>query len=191
MAMELSRAMRGEAMAAAQVAAATPADQPKARAAAAEHAGRLVAVFNQAARAVRQTFALEARLERPARQPGVGTGAHDESLASAERARKAWQGAEAEARTMLRRAAVLNTLEPLIRTDPREDERERLMDELYERLDTASTDPDFIHATPDALIRQIHREFGLAPPPGGGPLGPPNGKSWMHRGDYNRRYGDP
>ncbi len=189
MAMELAQAMHGLAREAAQIAAATPDDQPKARVEAAEHAGRLVAVFNRTARTVRQTLALEARLEQPAKRPGAG--ANDESLASAERARKAWQGAEDEARTMLRRAAVLNTLEPLIRADPREDERERLMDDLYERLDAASTEAEFIHMTPDALIAQIHREMGLMAPPGDGPLGPPGGKPWMHRGDYDRRYGDP
>ncbi len=190
MAMELSRALYGLARAEAELAAATPADQPEARAEAAERAGRLAGHFGKAARAVRQCVALAARLERPEPSKAAGGPALGAEAMTPE-VREAWQRTEARFRVVLRRSAVLNALEPLVRAEPVESERERLLDDLYERLDVASQAEDFVQHEPEALIERIHGEMGLPTPPGGVPLGRRREHPWMHPGGYGRQRGDP
>ena len=65
---------------------------------------------------------------------------------------------------------MLDALEPVIAAEIPETERERLLDELDERLDALAEDDRFIHQSAPALIAQIRRELGLRPArPGDGP----------------------
>jgi hypothetical protein len=125
----------------------------QARALAAEDAaaGDLALAFHRIARCVRQTLALELRLERERRQAAreVAKDASRETLA---RLRK-------------RRAQVRSALAPLIWTEAEgdEDEADALFDDLDARLMEAYDDDAFLADPLDVVIARIRCDMGLRP----------------------------
>ncbi len=171
MAMALARTLHGQAIQAAEAAAQAQADEPAsaATATAIERAGQATTAFNRAARTVRQTLALEARVRRERAAMTAGEANASGPLFEG-RTREQWIEAERGMRGAWRRAAVRDALEPVIAGEPCEAERERLLADLGERLNAVTGDDGFIAQSVPALIAQIRRELGLRPPgPGDAP----------------------
>lgn len=127
--------------------AAVTAEEPRA-------AAELAGAFHRISRSVRQTLALEARLERDrARQDR-------EDRAEAARRR--------EARIGRRKAEVRAALERLIWTEAEGEEAEDLLCELDELLERDALTGGFAEAPLETCIARLHRELDLASPP---PLG--------------------
>ena len=108
-------------------------------------------VFSRIARAVRQTLALEARLE--AELAGLTR------QAAAERERAAEQAARAPyyARSRIVRRAVVRAIE----ADTDDDDVEQLVDDLDERLCDREDDADFLDRPIGELVASICRDLGV------------------------------
>lgn len=124
----------------------------QALAATGETRAELTLAFHRLSRSVRQTFALESRLEREARQAGR------ERAEAAER--------EAIVRAHRRRAQVRSALSPLIWTEAEggEDEADALFDDLNARLAEAS-DEAFLTEPLETCVARIAADMGLPVPP--------------------------
>ena len=107
----------------------------------------LTLAFHRAARSVRQTLALEAKLERDRRRQDR----EDDALA-VRRARDAAQ---------TRKARVRLAVERLVWTEADEDEAENLLADLDDRLEEAAYGDDFADQPIEALIERIAADLGL------------------------------
>ncbi|HEY2661417.1 MAG TPA: hypothetical protein VGI79_16990 [Caulobacteraceae bacterium] len=167
MGMDLTRALHVQGLESAEEAAQETAVSPGM----AERGRQIMAAFAQAARTVRQTMALEVRLKREFKaREAQAQGALAPASASPATAED-WRAKERVYRGAIRRAVALETLEPAIRAEAREDEHEQLLADLDEQLDGATAEADFIDQTPTALIKRIRRDLGLAEDPGERPDG--------------------
>jgi hypothetical protein len=110
----------------------------------------LATVFHRISRSLRQTLALEARLERDARR--------------AEREDRSDERGEAQARVAAHRAQVGATVERLIWNEHEGEEAERLIREAEACLDEEALYDDFLDDTVEARIQRFAREFGLSAP---------------------------
>jgi hypothetical protein len=114
-------------------------------------ASELGLAFHRVSRSVRQTLALEAKLERDAQR------ADREDLADAVRARTA--------RADRRRAQVRIAVERCVWSEADGPEAERLLHELDDRLEEAALSDDFTGEDPvDVHIARICAELGVEPP---------------------------
>ena len=117
-----------------------------------EAKAQAVAAFPRVARAVRQTLALEARLQRDARREAAevrGEAARD--LALRLRRRKAL------VRTWMQRAIANHT--------PDDDDTIHMrLEDLRDRLDDDLLDADFADRPVEDLIIELHFSLGLTPP---------------------------
>jgi hypothetical protein len=112
-----------------------------------EAAGELALAFQRVSRSVRQTLALEAKLER--------------DRARQDREDRADAAREHTTRIHRRRTQVRLAVERAIWTEAEGDEAERLVDDLDDLLDERVLDDDF-DATPlDAQIDRIRADLGL------------------------------
>ena len=109
---------------------------------------RLALAFHRVSRSLRQTLALEARLERDAQRQ-----VH-EDLARAEKRRTA--GVE------VRKAQVRAGVERMIYCEIEAEEAEMWLDDLTERLDAEALDDDFTDEDVDAHIERLAKELGLS-----------------------------
>ncbi len=114
--------------------------------------GDLGLVFSRIARAVRQTLALEARLEqeRSARDRAAGQG-------------PGRQGVEAKWRARRRRQEVSSFVEQLIEAESDRDDVEHLLADLAERLDDDEDAGALADRPIGELIAGICRDLGLTP----------------------------
>ncbi|MDB5424473.1 MAG: hypothetical protein JWQ29_1889 [Phenylobacterium sp.] len=112
-------------------------------------AGDLVLAFHRVSRSVRQTLALEAKLERDRR---LG-----EREARAEGVR------EAQARVARRKAQLGAVVERACWTEVEGDEAERLVDHLGDLLDEDALSDDFLERSFDDQVAQLRRDLGLSP----------------------------
>ena len=124
-----------------------------------ESCARIAAGFHQVARTVRQTLALEAKLERDARR------AERELLRDEEHRRdRAVSARKAQVRAKVERTA-------WDEADP--DETHRILDALDVLLTEDAADPAFLDRTIDAYIEDLRHDLGLCvadparPPPRG------------------------
>ena len=108
--------------------------------------------FHRISRSVRQTLALEAKLERDRHRQDR------EGRADAVR--------EQQARVSLRKAQVKAAVERAIWSEVEGDEAERLVDDLADFLDEEALSNDFTSGPLDAHIARIRAEFGLSPSAG-------------------------
>ena len=111
-------------------------------------AGDLALAFQRVSRSVRQTYALESRLERERRL--------------AERDIEQDATRKHVARVQQRRAKVRAALAPLIWSEYEGDEAEGLDDALDALLVQAFDDEDLLEAPLDACIARIREDLGLA-----------------------------
>jgi hypothetical protein len=131
-----------------------------------QEADKLALAFQRVSRGVRQTFALELKIERArnedereaARQARLGAadpGYRDEPIDP--------EVAATQARYGERFRRVRGALKRLMwdEADRDEEEFEILSDDLEHRLDEAALREDFFDAPIDALIRQIKADMGL------------------------------
>lgn len=107
--------------------------------------------FHRISRSVRQTLALEAKLERDRNRQDR------EDRADAVR--------EAERRVQHRKAQVRIAVERLVWNEAEDDEAERLLADLENLLDEEALSDSFTEAPLDAHIARICKELGLAAPP--------------------------
>lgn len=166
--MDLARALRRRVLA--QAAAAEGAmDAP---ALLEQHGGDPGLTFSRIARAVRQTLALEARLDQDhqAREHE----AQAERVA-AQAARQAAEHGEQRRREFDRQEAVEAVIERAIEAEADERDAEGLLDDLYEKLAHADEAGDFARYSVDELVARIRRDLGLAPDPGQDNQGRDNG----------------
>ena len=114
-----------------------------------ESCARIAAGFHQVARTVRQTLALEAKLERDAQR------AQREVLRDEEHRReRAVSARKAQVRAKVERTA-------WDEADP--DETHRLLDALDVLLAEDAADPAFLDRTIDAYIEDLRHDLGLGP----------------------------
>jgi hypothetical protein len=106
-------------------------------------------VFARIARAVRQTFALEARL------------AEDRRTAQAETAARA--AAESRLRVERRKTKVRTAVERILDAEAHESDAENLFYDLTERLETDYDDADFTDRPIGELVARICRDLGVIP----------------------------
>lgn len=126
--------------------------QGRARAASGEAAaGELARAFHNVARSVRQTLALEARLER------------DRKLAAREAAHEAAR--ERIDRVQKRRGQVRDAVARLIWTEYEGEEAEDLVDEAESLAFALSYEDDFLEAPIEASIARIREALGLTAEP--------------------------
>jgi hypothetical protein len=126
--------------------------QVRARAASSETAaGDLARAFHNVARSVRQTLALEARLER------------DRKLAAREAAQEAAR--ERIDRVQKRRGQVRDAVARLIWTEYEGEEAEDLADEAESLAFALSYEDDFLEAPIEASIARIREALGLSAEP--------------------------
>ena len=125
-----------------------------------EDAAGLANAFHRISRSVRQTLALEARLERDRKR------AEREDFAEAQR--------QDRARVEKRSDQVRASVERLIWTEYEEDEAERLIDDLGDLLAEEALYDGFTADPVEAHIARICEDLGLPDPPLGGrwPGGP-------------------
>jgi hypothetical protein len=116
-------------------------------------AGDLGLVFARIARAVRQTLALEARLE------GELEARAREAAAIRERRLAEAARAPVERRARLVRRAVARAIE----ADAEEGEVEQLFDDLDERLADREDDDDFLDRPVSELVARICKDLGVTP----------------------------
>jgi hypothetical protein len=140
----LARALQGQALAAVEDA------QPAV-------AADLSLAFQRVSRAVRQTYALEAKLERDCK-------------AAAREAAKS-EAQDKIIRAHERRRQVRKAISPLLWTEGEEEESEALLDALDACLSEASQDDDFLDIPLEACIARIRHALGL-PPEGSDPQTP-------------------
>ena len=107
-------------------------------------------------RAVRQTLALEARLDED--QDVL----RDRLKAEADQRRAAAETARAEA-VFARHRQVRAVLEPVIKAETLPRQRQRRFSSLYERLRDESEDEDFLSRPFWQLVAQIRKDLGLPP----------------------------
>jgi hypothetical protein len=105
--------------------------------------------FHRTSRSVRQTLALEAKLERDRHRQGR------EDRADAVRERQTLVG--------LRKAQVKAAVEWAIWSEVEGDEAERLVDDLEDFLDEEALCDDFTQSPLDAHIARIRTDLGLSP----------------------------
>lgn len=111
-------------------------------------ASDLALAFHRASRSVRQTMALEARLERDRDRQ------HADARAAAMR--------EADVLRKARKARVRVAVERLIWTEAEDDEAERLLEDLDALLDLAALAPDFLEGSMETHIARIRHDLGIA-----------------------------
>jgi hypothetical protein len=104
--------------------------------------------FSRIARAVRQTVALEAKLDQ------------DRQKSQAEAASRL--AVETRLRGIRRKTKVRDIVERVIETEARESDAERLLDDLDERLEDAD-DTDFADRSVGELVAGICRDLGVTP----------------------------
>jgi hypothetical protein len=106
--------------------------------------------FHRISRSVRQSLALEAKLERE------GAPAAQEAVEAAQ--------AERIARVDQRRRQLVRAIDPLIWTeaDGDEEEADLLGEEFNARLDDAALAPDFLEIPLETLVARIAADMGLA-----------------------------
>jgi hypothetical protein len=114
----------------------------------AEEAERLALAFHRLSRSVRQTFALQARLERDARRDLVETERHAEAVRSE--------------RVTARRAQVDASISRLIWTEAERPEIGDLLMELTRTLTEESFGDTFLDGPVEALVDRIKAKLGLA-----------------------------
>jgi hypothetical protein len=114
-------------------------------------AADLSLAFHRVSRSVRQTLALEARLERDRNQK--------------DREDRAEAAREAERRVQHRKSQVRMAVERLVWNEAEDDEAERLLAELENLLDEEALSDNFTEAPLDVHIARICKELGLAAPP--------------------------
>jgi hypothetical protein len=114
-------------------------------------AGDLVLSFARIVRAVRQTVALEAKLDR------------DGQAASAERAER--RARDARDRVYKHKARVRDLVERAIDAEASGDAAEDLLCDLNERLEDADDLAGFADRPVAEIVAHICRELGLSPPP--------------------------
>jgi hypothetical protein len=114
----------------------------------AEEAERLALAFHRLSRSVRQTLALQARLERDARRDLVETERHAEAVRTE--------------RVNARRAQVDAHVSRLIWTEAERSEIGDLLVELTRTLTEESLGEGFLDGPVEALIERIKAELGLA-----------------------------
>ncbi|MDB5495951.1 MAG: hypothetical protein JWP86_3288 [Phenylobacterium sp.] len=123
-----------------------------------EDKASLTLAFHRASRSVRQTLALEARLQRDAQRQAL------EDRAEVRQ--------DAERRVAKRRARVRATLERLIWTEHEDAEAEVLVDNLEMLLDEEELSDGFTADPLDAHIARICEALGLKNPPLQGEVSP-------------------
>ena len=139
-----------------------------------QDADKLALAFQRVSRGVRQTFALELKVERE-RRAADRDAAVEELEAATRLAREAEAEArapkpvdpaiaEARARVRERKDRVRGALNRLIWTEAEGDEEERdvLVEDLGYRLDEAARREDFLDIPLDTLIRQLKLDMGLS-----------------------------
>jgi hypothetical protein len=146
-------AERGHALACKLHDDAMAADEPEART-------KLAAAFHQVARTVRQTLALEVRIER--------------DLARAEREARLDLQAGRERAVTVRKARVKAAVESLAWTEAEPDEAHRILDALDVLLADDSADPAFLDGEIDSYIARLRHDLGLDPDDEAKP--PPRGR---------------
>ncbi len=122
---------------------------------AADLAADLALVFSRISRAVRQTIALEARLDRELLQAQKA-----ENAAMAEQARAAER-----ALARRRKHAVREAVQEALDAEACGPELEALLADLDERLEDADDDPDFAELAIGQLVARICRQLGVVPDP--------------------------
>ena len=133
-----------------------------------QEAQALGLAFQRVSRSVRQSLALEAKLERAAKL------AESEAQAAAQEVEALVRQAQAR-RVGLHRNRVHNAMHRLIWTEAEgdEDEIETLDDDLAARLDVAAEDEDAFLATPvEAFVARFTAEMELAVPAATGGASP-------------------
>ena len=112
-----------------------------------EEKAQMAAAFHKAARSVRQSLALHARMRREAA----------EALAAAEAAKKA--------RVRARRERIFEAVDRLIWDEAEDDDSAaRRSDEAAERLDALAEAPDFLETPAEVLVERLCAAFGITPP---------------------------
>ena len=116
-----------------------------------EEKAQMAAAFHKAARSVRQSLALHARMRRDERREAA------EALAAAEAAKKA--------RVRARRERLFEAVDRLIWDEAEDDDSAaRRSDEAAERLDALAEAPDFLETPAEVLIARLCAAFGITPP---------------------------
>jgi hypothetical protein len=111
-------------------------------------AADLTLAFHRVSRSVRQTYALEARLERERR------------LALREAANEAAR--ERLDRIQKKRSVVSRAVAPLVWTEAEGEEAEDLLDEIGSLVYVISEEDDFLDAPVEACVERIAKDLGLA-----------------------------
>jgi hypothetical protein len=116
----------------------------------ADIAGRLGVAFHGVARSVRQTLALEARLERDCRR---------QDREDRERAHQ-----EEEVRVATRKAHVRRVVRRVIWDEAEDDEVQRLVADLEDRLDEEALSDSFTDEAVEAHVARVRKALGLSQP---------------------------
>lgn len=148
-----------------------------------EETASVARAFHTVSRSIRQSVALEAKLAREALQREREDRADAERLARDEDLSERFR---AQAPILARRSRLSNVLERIVYAESEdEDEAERLVEEIDERLDDEAKAPDFLEHALDDQITRLCREFGLPAPKRPAAPPEPSGGSVPHAlGDW-------
>jgi hypothetical protein len=150
-----------------------------------EETAELARAFHSVSRSVRQTLALEARLQRDAARQD-----REDRDEAERRDRSERYDAERAARAPFeeRKKKIGNVLERLVWSEHEDDEAENLFDDIYERLKEDSHEEGFLDHAIDDQIERLCAEFGLTPPERRVAVTPPAQAPWPDPPDWA---GDP